>query len=279
MLTPKLIALKPGIKHITDAEFLQFQRFIMDEAGITLSEAKKALVMGRLSKRLAQHGFDSFGEYFQLLASDRHQGEVQIAVDLLTTNETYFFREIKHFDFLRQQALVARGRDKPYRVWSAASSSGEEAYSIAMVLADCLPSTPWDVLGTDISTRVLQGAAQALYSMQRARHIPKDYLKRFCLKGAGPYEGSLLVDRSLRSRVSFRHLNLNVPLPDLGQFDMIFLRNVMIYFNDETKRQVVARVLSALKPDGFLCVGHSESLNNITQVVASVSPSIYQKCG
>jgi chemotaxis protein methyltransferase CheR len=134
------------------------------------------------------------------------------------------------------------------------------------------------VLGTDISTRVLHGAAQALYPMERARHIPPDYLRRFCLKGTGEHEGRLLIDRSLRGRVAFRHLNLNAPLPDLGRFDMIFLRNVMIYFNDETKRQVVARVLSALRPDGYFCVGHSESLNNISQAVRSVAPSIYQKC-
>lgn len=271
--------LRPGARPITDTEFTQFQRFILDEAGITLSPAKKALVMGRLGKRLAQHGLDNFGQYFQLLSSGKHPGEVQTAVDLLTTNETYFFREIKHFDFLRQQALAARGRGQPYRVWSAASSSGEEAYSIAMVLADCLPSTPWEVLGTDISTRVLHGAAQALYPMERARHIPPDYLRRFCLKGTGEHEGRLLIERSLRGRVAFRHLNLNAPLPDLGRFDMIFLRNVMIYFNDETKRQVVARVLSALGPGGYFCVGHSESLNNISQAVRSVAPSIYQKCG
>lgn len=270
--------LRPGARPITDAEFIQFQRFILDEAGITLSAAKKALVTGRLGKRLAQHGLDNFGQYFQLLSSSQHPGEVQIAVDLLTTNETYFFREIKHFDFLRQQALAARGRSQPYRVWSAASSSGEEVYSIAMVLADCLNATPWELLGTDISTRVLHGAAQALYPMERARHIPPDYLRRFCLKGTGEHEGRLLIERSLRSRVAFRHLNLNAPLPDLGRFDMIFLRNVMIYFSDETKRQVVARVLSALKPDGFFCVGHSESLNNISQAVRSVAPSIYQKC-
>ncbi|MEI8171644.1 MAG: protein-glutamate O-methyltransferase CheR, partial [Rhodoferax sp.] len=190
---------------------------------------------------------------------------------------TYFFREIKHFDFLREQALAARNRAKPFRVWSAASSSGEEAYSIAMVLADCLESTPWEILGTDISTQVLQGAARALYTMERARHIPPAYLRRFCLKGTGEHEGRLLIDRSLRSRVLFRHLNLNVPLPNLGQFDFVFLRNVMIYFSDDTKREVVARVISTLKPGGHFCVGHSESLNNISQAVNMVSPSIYCK--
>lgn len=262
---------------ITDAEFAQFQRFIFEAAGISMADAKKALVTGRLGKRLALHGLDSFGAYFKLLKSGLHPDEVQMAVDLLTTNETYFFREIKHFDFLRTHALKERSRVQPFRVWSAASSSGEEAYSIAMVLADCMQTTPWEILGTDISTRVIDGARRALYSMERGRHIPPEYLKRFCRKGGGPYEGHLLVERSLRSKVSFRHANLNTALPELGQFDVVFLRNVMIYFNNDTKREVVARVISTIKPGGYFCVGHSESLNDITQAVTMVAPAIYRK--
>jgi chemotaxis protein methyltransferase CheR len=166
---------------------------------------------------------------------------------------------------------------QPFRVWSAASSSGEEAYSIAMVLADCMETTPWEVLGTDISTHVLKGAAKALYTMERARHVPPEYLRRFCLKGSGEHEGKLLIDRSLRSHVLFRQVNLNSPLPRLGQFDFVFLRNVMIYFSDDTKREVVARVISTLKPGGYFFVGHSESLNGISDAVDSVAPSIYRK--
>ena len=128
---------------ITDAELAQFQGFIFDKAGITMAASKKALVMGRLGKRLKAHQLESFGEYFRLLSSGQDEDEVQVAVNLLTTNETYFFREIKHFEFLRTQALAARTRVQPFRVWSAASSSGEEAYSIAMVLADCMETTPW----------------------------------------------------------------------------------------------------------------------------------------
>ncbi len=262
---------------LTDQEFSHFQRFIFDAAGITLAPTKKALVEGRLGKRLKLHQLDSFGDYFKLLACADDPDEVQMAVDLLTTNETYFFREIKHFDFLRERALAARNRSQPFRVWSAASSSGEEAYSIAMVLSDCLESTPWEVLGTDISTQVLRGATRALYTMERARHIPPAYMRRFCLKGTGEHEGRLLIDRSLRSKVLFRQVNLNVPLPHLGQFDLVFLRNVMIYFSDETKREVVSRVLATIKPDGHFFVGHSETLNNISQAVTPVAPSIYRK--
>jgi chemotaxis protein methyltransferase CheR len=264
---------------ITDQELALFRRFIFEAAGITMSEQKKALVEGRLSKRLTLHGLESFGQYFKFLTSGEHPDEVQVAVDLLTTNETYFFREIKHFEFLRTQALAARARVQPFRVWSAASSSGEEAYSISMVLDDCMETTPWEVLGTDISTHVLKGAAKALYTMERARHIPPDYLRRYCLKGSGEHQNKLLIERNLRNRVLFRQLNLNAPLPNIGKFDVVFLRNVMIYFSDDTKREVVARVISAVKPGGYFCVGHSESLNGISDAVESVAPSIYRKAG
>jgi chemotaxis protein methyltransferase CheR len=262
---------------ITDAELAQFQRFIFEEAGISLSAAKKALVMGRLGKRLAHHQLERFGDYFKLLSSGQHPEEVQMAVDLLTTNETYFFREIKHFEFLREQALAARQRGQAFRVWSAASSSGEEAYSIAMVLAESMGSTPWEVVGTDISTRMVHDARRALYAMDRARHVPDDFLRKYCRKGIDQYTGKLLIDRSLRNRVRFVHANLNAPLPEIGRFDVIFLRNVMIYFNNETKQQVVNRVASLLKPDGYFLVGHSESLNDVTQAVRSVAPAIYRK--
>jgi len=262
---------------ITDAEFGRFQRFIFDAAGITLSPAKKALVSGRLSKRLAANRLESFGAYFELLSSGRAASEVQTAVDLLTTNETYFFREPKHFDMLRTLATAAAGRAQPFRVWSAASSSGEECYSIAMVLADCLGDSAWNVVGSDISTRVLKRARSGHYPLERTRHIPPAYLKRFCLRGHGEQEGTLLVERALRQRVSFAQVNLNAELPQLGSFDVVFLRNVMIYFNGDTKRQVVARVLGALKPGGHFFIGHSESLNDISTAVEQLAPSIYRK--
>jgi chemotaxis protein methyltransferase CheR len=265
------------MKPITDKEFALFQRFIFEAAGITMTDAKKALVTGRLGKRLEAHGLDSFGAYFKLLSADEHPEEVQMAVDLLTTNETYFFREIKHFEFLRTQALAARSRPEPYRVWSAASSSGEEAYSVAMVLTDCMQTTPWEVLGTDISTRVLEGARRGLFSMERGRHIPANYLQHYCRKGNGNYDGMFLVDQSLRSKVFFRHVNLNTDLPQLGQFDFVFLRNVMIYFSKETQREVVKRVSSVIKPGGYFCIGHSESLNDVAHSLTVVAPTIYQR--
>ena len=262
---------------LTDAEFGRFQRFIFDAAGITLSGSKKALVGGRLGKRLAARGSYSFAAYQRLLEASHEQAEVQTAIDLLTTNETYFFREAKHFELLRRLAAAARGRPQPFRVWSAACSSGEEVYSLAMVLADALPEQPWDVLGSDISTRVLARARTGHYPLERTRHIPPAYLKRFCRKGQGEQAGTLLVDRALRERVQFAQVNLNAELPRLGPFDVIFLRNVMIYFSNDTKRDVVRRVLSVLKPGGHFCIGHSESLNDISSDVQALAPSIYVK--
>jgi chemotaxis protein methyltransferase CheR len=266
---------------LTDDEFDGFQRFIFEVAGITLSDAKKALVSGRLSKRLQHCRLNSFGDYLRLLQSGRQQAEVQIAVDLLTTNETYFFREPKHFELLRRLALAWAGaqtrRGLPMRVWSAACSSGEEVYSMAMVLADVLGEQPWQVVGSDISTRVLARAHTGHYPLERTQHIPPAYLKRFCLRGEGEQAGTLLVQRSLRERVQFMQVNLNAELPRLAPFDVIFLRNVMIYFSADTKRQVVRRVLSVLKPGGHFCIGHSESLHEISSEVLTLQPSIYRK--
>lgn len=261
---------------ISDQDFAKFQRFIFDAAGITMSSAKKALVSGRLAKRLHHHQLDSYADYFKLLSSGKAPAEVQAAVDLLTTNETYFFREPKHFELLRRLATDAKSRGQPLRVWSAASSSGEEVYSIAMVLEDILPGQ-WELIGSDISTRVLERARCGHYPMERATHIPHAYLKRFCLRGTGDQAGTLLIERGLRQRVKFVQVNLNEALPQMGNFDVIFLRNVMIYFNADTKRQVVARLVGALKPGGYFLIGHSESLNDISNAVQPEAPSIYRK--
>jgi len=265
---------------ITDREFQDFQRFIYDAAGINLSPAKKALVTGRLARRLSARNLDNYGAYFALLRDGKDKTEVQTAIDLLTTNETYFFREPKHFDLLRKVAAeaddVARG-GRPFRVWSAASSTGEEAYSMAMVLADSRGNRPWEVVGTDISTRVVAQARTGHFVRQRTMHIPADYLRRFCLKGIGEQEGTVLVTRELRDRINFRHANLNTTLPELGSFDVIFLRNVMIYFDQATKRKVVERVLSLLRPGGYFCIGHSESLHEISTAVRQIAPATYCK--
>jgi chemotaxis protein methyltransferase CheR len=262
---------------ISDSEFAQFQRFIYDSAGIALTGAKRALVCGRLAKRLHACQLKSYGEYLDFLKSGESPAELQTAIDLLTTNETYFFREPKHFQFLKEMVRARRPGGASFRVWSAAGSTGQEAYSIAMVLEDCLGDGAWEVLGSDISTRVLARAQTGHYSLDRLSNFPRGYLQRYCLKGTGPQEGTLLVERRLRARVRFLQVNLNARLPRLGHFDVIFLRNVLIYFNMETKRSVVARVLDTLKPGGWLFIGHSESLVDISDGVEMTAPAIYRK--
>lgn len=262
---------------LSDQEFRQFQGFIHRAAGISLPGNKKALVTSRLGKRLQPCGVEGFTEYFRLLSDGSRPDEVQTAIDLLTTNETYFFREPKHFDLLRQVATKARSRSQPLRIWSAASSSGEEAYSIAMVLEDLLAGRRWEIVGTDISTRMVERARTGHYIMERARNVPPDYLKRFCLRGFGAQDGTLLIKPQLRQNVRFEHGNLIGDMPKIGEFDMIFLRNVMIYFDLDTRREVVRRVLQRLLPGGYLLVGHSETLMNVTDVVKAEAPSIYRR--
>ena len=262
---------------ITDQEFNQFRKLIYDIAGINMSPIKKPLVMGRLAKRLNHFGLSSYGQYYKLLNSGDHQQELQMAVDLLTTNETYFFREPKHFDFLQRNILPAHPRAKTFRVWSAACSSGQEPYSIAMVLANGLGESPWEIIASDISQRVLDKARNGHYPFDQIEHIPKEFLNKFCLKGIGSQEGTFIVSKKVRNRIKFSQINLNEPFPIREKLDLIFLRNVMIYFNAETKRKVVSRMAEILKPDGHLFIGHSESLNGIYDGFITVAPSIYRK--
>lgn len=264
---------------INDQEFALFQQLIYRIAGISLSPAKKSLVSGRLAKRLQLYQLQSYGDYYRLLASGTRQDELQMAVDLLTTNETYFFREPRHFDFLRAEILTRHTRGQSLRIWSAACSTGEEPYSIAMALHDALGEQPWEVLASDISQQVLARAQKGQYPLSRATLLPEGYLRKYCLKGVGAQEGNLMVQPQLRTRVQFAQINLNAELPRIGPFDVIFLRNVMIYFDHDTKRQVVARLSQVLRPGGYFIVGHSESLHGIASQLHAVQPSVYRKAG
>lgn len=263
---------------LSEQEFRKFQGMIFEIAGISLSNEKMALVSGRLARRLTFHRLNSYGEYFQLLKSVEAPHELQIAVDLLTTNETYFFREPKHFDLLRDTILPPLSKlSRPVRVWSGASSSGEEIYTIAMVMRDVLGDRAWEIIGSDISTRVLEQARAGMYPIERAKDISREHLQKYCLKGVGAQDGNFIIDKSLRDRAKFMQINLNTKLPALGEFDVIFLRNVMIYFDMNTKREVLARMLPLLRPGGYFLVSHSETLNGITTALKMISPSVYRK--
>lgn len=259
---------------LTDHEFDQLRDWVHAQAGISLSAAKKPLVTSRLLRRLSHHGLPSFGAYYGMITGADAGGETQIALDLLTTNETYFFREPKHFEFLRDRALPARRPGQAYRVWSAACSSGEEPWSIAMSLADVLGDA-WEITASDLSTRVLAQARSAQYPLERAEQIPRPQLVRYCLKGIGRQEGTFRVGPALRKRVRFLQVNLINALPELGSFDLIFLRNVLIYFDAETKAQVVRRLCGALRPGGHFFCGHAESLHGMDVPLSAVQPAVY----
>lgn len=262
---------------ISEAEFNKFKRLIYVLAGISLSEAKRSLVLTRLSKRLRFHNLNSFSDYYKLVSSAENIAEQQMMVDLLTTNETYFFREPRHFELLKDIAGNKQDWAQPLRVWSAAASSGEEAYSISMVLEDIVGDKPWEVVGTDISTRVLESARRGVYVRQRTANIPNEYLKRFCKKGVRSQEGMVLVQKVLRDRVQFKHMNLLGEWSQIGQFDFIFLRNVMIYFDMETKQRLIERLVTRLKKGGYLFIGHSESLNGLRHDLKIMMPSVFVK--
>lgn len=273
---PAEVPIPSGFAPITDAEFTRFQQWVFQTTGITLSDQKAALVSGRLGSRLRHRKMASFSAYYKLLQDPNEADELQAAIDLITTNETSFFREADHFKVLREFIQSLRPVPFPFRVWSAASSSGEEAYTIAMVLADVFGMAEWQVLGTDISTRVLERARKGLYPMERATTIPKDYLHRFCLKGQDRHDGLFLMSRPIRERVTFTQANLCKTLPRLGPFDVAFLRNILIYFDLPQKRQVVDAVRAQVKPGGLLIVGHSESLTGIADGLVPIRPTVYR---
>jgi chemotaxis protein methyltransferase CheR len=251
--------------------------FIYNEAGIDLGESKQMLVSSRLNKRLRYHQLDSFDQYAQLLINNKGI-ERQMAIDLLTTNETYFFREAEHFTTLKQLVLEDHPTERVFRLWSAASSSGEEAYSIAMVLDDFFGEKgKWEIFGSDINSLVLEKAKKGLYQCLRIDAIPQNFLRKYCLKGEGQYEGFLLIDKKLQNKTRFSQINLTKPLPEVGLFDVIFLRNVLIYFDAKTKENIIRSLISKLRPKGLLFIGHSESLKSMDLPIDLIGPTTYQK--
>ncbi len=263
--------------------FERISKLFEQVSGIRLTPAKHALVVSRLQKLALEAGEDNLDRYVERLdggdLADTHRVQV---IDRLTTNETYFFREADHFEhFARWLAEHPRRR---WQVWSGASSSGEEIYSLAMVMAERLgvasagagAGVEWDILGTDLSTAMVEHARRGLYSLHRTDGITPALLKRWCLKGTGDYEGMLLIDRRLRQRTRFETLNLMQPIPSaMGPFDAIWLRNVLIYFDPEAKAQIVRRVLGRLAPHGVLYTGHAESLSNLDLPVRPIAPAVY----
>ena len=270
---------------VTDADFALFQRLIEKSTGIYLSTAKKNLLVGRLSRRMRELGLSSLHKYYKRVIADPE--EFTCMVDCISTNETQFFREPLHFDFLERQvfppwaAQASTGeRRRHLRVWSAGCSTGEEPFSIAMALLYHFPqSAGWrvEVLATDISTRVLARARAGIWPLEKARQIPDRYLKSFMLRGVLSEEGMMKAGAEIQQVVRFERLNLfdEATYPRSGPFDLIFCRNVLIYFQPETKALVIRGLLKCLAPEGYLFVGHSESLNQVSDRIRSLIPTVY----
>jgi len=264
---------------ISDKEFNLFKSLIYDKAGITLSKNKRTLVVSRLSKRMRQLEIDSFRKYYNKVTEESNGVELQNAIDFLTTNETYFFREDKHFEYLKKNVLNKLNAGSSFKVWSAASSTGEEAYSIAMVLAEKFGlSSSWSVYGTDINSDVVKQARRGLYSISESEKIPKGYLREYCLKGVREQSGMMLMDSRLKKHTKFDMLNINGSWPEsISVFDVVFLRNIMIYFDLETKQKLVDKIADKIKPGGYLFIGHSETLNQVSERFKVIRPSICQR--
>ena len=276
----------PGGFPLTEKEFTLFQTLIHREAGIYLSSQKKALLVGRLAKRIRTLGLKSFEAYYkQLLATG--EAELQILLNLVSTNETHFFREPRHFELLEQtifpeiKARLDMGeRQKKIRVWSAACSTGEEPYSLAMMFLEHFPpGSGWEIeiLATDISTRVLDRAKEGIWPMEKSHEIPPKYLKTFMLKGVGKQEGNMKAGSEIKDVVRFMRMNLNEQAyPVVGAFDLIFCRNVLIYFDQKSKAHVINTLLNYLEPKGYLFIGHAESISFETARIQTVMPTVYR---
>jgi len=271
---------------LEDADYEFICQLVYERSRIHLGSDKKTLVSSRLAKRLRQLQLNDYHEYCQLLRSAAGEEELRNLIDRISTNHTHFFREIKHFEFLRDTALPqwlkAHARSsETLRLWSAASSSGEEPYSLAIWLAEHLApaaSDRWQIEATDISTRVLELAQVAVYDTERLRGVSDALLRRYFQRGVGSRQGQFRVKEELRRCVHFHHLNLLQPdYPFRTAFDIIFCRNVMIYFDKPTQEDLVRRLADRLVPGGYLMVGHSESLSGIKHPLRLVQPAIYLK--
>lgn len=268
---------------LSDMEFDKLRDLVFKVSGISLAATKKELVISRFTKRVKALKLQSFSDYYDLLVSSSGFSEVQNFINSITTNKTDFFREAHHFDFIVSTfvpQVVASGK-RVVRVWSAACSTGEEPYTIAMVMAKHLVepyNIPVKILATDIDTSVLNTAARGVYESGVLNTVPEEYMKRYFLRGKGDSLGLFKIKDEIKQMVTFKQLNFIAPeYPITSTFDMIFCRNVIIYFNPETKKMVVNRLFRYLNDGGYIMMGHSETLFNMIDGLVYLKNTIYQK--
>jgi len=280
------IACPPGCNSgptLSDAEFFRFCQLIHRHAGIHLTAQKKELVRTRLVKILRVRSLKSFQEYYELVLADKSGAELASLLDAISTNLTAFGREPGHFQYLAQEILPGWNQDRGSlrkNLWSAGCSTGEEPYTLAMILLDAFPQMDLSgvtVYASDLNTQVLSQAEQGIYAHSRVTPLPVEWRRRFFQKGVRDKEGYVRVKPEVRRLVQFFRFNLMEPFPFREEMDIIFCRNVMIYFEKKTQTELVEKFFRTLRPGGYLFIGHSESLCNHQHLFKYVKPAIYRK--
>ena len=276
-----------AVKPLSDKEFKKFAVFIYDLCGVKMPPVKKTMLASRLHKRIRRLKLASFSDYYDFVTSDEGQrDELPYMVDVVTTHKTDFFREAKHFDLMQSTILpelVSRPRHsslKVINVWSAGCSSGEEVYTLAMVLDDFTSKYSWldyRVLGTDISREVLQTGAAGIYSDEKVEPVPSRYRYKYLMRGKGDMKGCHKVVPELRNKVEFQVLNFMDPSFKIEtKMDIIFCRNVIIYFDRKTQEKLFQKIRNHFKPNGYLFTGHSESLEGIVDKMEKIDSAVYR---
>jgi chemotaxis protein methyltransferase CheR len=279
---------EPMIPALTDRDFRRFQRLIHDASGIVLTDAKRALIPGRLSRRLRVLGLSNFTSYLEMVETS--DDERTRMLDSMCTNETRFFREPRQFDFLDQEILprwktLANNGSKPksVRAWSVACSTGEEPVSLAMLLRTHFSTSDgWHlgVLASDLSTRVLAAAREGVWPIDRAGDIPPHYLRAYMLRGVQSAAGTMRVHPGLQSMIEFRQINLiDSAYPVEASFDLILCRNVLIYFDRETRAAIIDRLTGHLATGGLLLLGHAETITSTPPGLQHTGPATYRRTG
>ncbi|MCB2182824.1 MAG: protein-glutamate O-methyltransferase CheR [Desulfobulbaceae bacterium] len=268
---------------LTDDDFKKFSALIFNKTGIHLKPEKKQLLNARLGKRLRACHLSSFSKYYDYVIHDASGNELIQLINSVSTNFTSFFRENAHFDFLKSAVLPqysGKGNSSSLKIWSAACSSGEEPYTLAMVLAGYMELNPGlrpSILASDISTKVLSIAEKGVYSLDKIDKVPPEFLKKFFQKGFGKSAGYVRVKDELRRLVAFQRVNLMEQFPWKNEMDVIFCRNVMIYFTRETQMELAEKFYQSLAPGGYLFIGHSESLTSINHKFQQAATTVYRK--
>ncbi|SEF62015.1 chemotaxis protein methyltransferase CheR [Bryocella elongata] len=272
----------PSRSSLTPRDFDRIRKLAFDYCGLDIEPGKEELVASRLGKIMRKLNIATYSEYYDHVTGDKSEQALITMIDSLTTNHTSFFREQQHFDFLHATILPALANRQQIDVWSAACSSGEEPYTVAFSIRDYFNGggPALKILATDISTRILEKAQKATYSMDHVKGIPMPTMQKYFLRGQGEWANHFKVKPEIRSSVQFRRLNLSEPLQNMQtQFPLILCRNVMIYFNARTQEELVDRLAQQLEPGGYLFIGHSESLNRIKHSLEYVRPAIYRRPG